>query len=192
MTDIGALVLGADYRGLGIVRSLGRRDVPVWLAHHDDRLATYSRYARHSFEWPGDWASDQTEFLLRLADEHRLHGWVIFPTADMSAEFLSRNTAALEGAFRLTTPKWEQFSLAEDKRRVYERGGGARSRGTGDVVPRVGLRGGRARARVPGDPEAGNGRRRQSDLAGEGLGHRRSRGAARASRRRASRCPSTT
>ncbi|MDT4912917.1 MAG: hypothetical protein QOC66_2045, partial [Pseudonocardiales bacterium] len=33
MTPVGALVLGADYRGLGIVRSLGRRAVPVWVVH---------------------------------------------------------------------------------------------------------------------------------------------------------------
>jgi len=28
MTDAGALIIGGDYRGLGIVRSLGRRGIP--------------------------------------------------------------------------------------------------------------------------------------------------------------------
>src|SRR5437660_4941052 len=36
--QIGALITGADYRGLGIARSLGRRGIPVWLlkrpGHH--------------------------------------------------------------------------------------------------------------------------------------------------------------
>src|SRR5438094_6366390 len=31
----GALVIGGDYRGLGIVRSLGRRKIPVWVLKHD-------------------------------------------------------------------------------------------------------------------------------------------------------------
>src|SRR5258708_24447608 len=32
----GALVTGADYRGLGIVRSLGRRGIPVWVLKRDE------------------------------------------------------------------------------------------------------------------------------------------------------------
>ena len=37
----GALVLGADYRALGVVRSLGRRGVPVWVIRDGgDAVAT--------------------------------------------------------------------------------------------------------------------------------------------------------
>ena len=42
----GALILGADYRALGVARSLGRRGVPVWVIRDgDDALAARSRYA---------------------------------------------------------------------------------------------------------------------------------------------------
>ena len=46
MSDAGALIVGGDYRGLGIVRSLGRRGIPVWVVKHDDVLAGFSRFAR--------------------------------------------------------------------------------------------------------------------------------------------------
>jgi len=37
----GALVLGGDYRALGVVRSLGRRGVPVWVIRDGgDAVAT--------------------------------------------------------------------------------------------------------------------------------------------------------
>jgi len=35
----GALVTGADYRGLGIVRSLGRRGIPVWVMKQDGQCS---------------------------------------------------------------------------------------------------------------------------------------------------------
>ncbi len=42
----GALVLGGDYRGLGVVRSLGRRRVPVAVLHQaDEPLAGLSRFS---------------------------------------------------------------------------------------------------------------------------------------------------
>jgi predicted ATP-grasp superfamily ATP-dependent carboligase len=119
--EVGALVLGGDYRGLGIVRSLGRRGVPVWVAQHGDALATHSRYSRHKLTWPGPFESDQTDFLLRFGKEHGLDGWVLFPTADKSAEFISRNTDALGDFFRLTTSPWPQWSIAQNKTFAYQR-----------------------------------------------------------------------
>src|SRR5262245_37454393 len=121
MNKPGALVLGGDYRGLGIVRSLGRRGVPVWVAQHGDALATHSRYAQRKLDWPGPFESDQTEFLLRFGKEHGLDGWVLFPTADKSAEFISRNTDALGDFFRLTTSPWAQWSVAQHKTLAYAR-----------------------------------------------------------------------
>jgi len=118
---VGALVLGGDYRGLGIVRSLGRRGVPVWVAQHGDALATHSRYSRRKLTWPGPFESDQTDFLLGFGKEHGLDGWVLFPTADKSAEFISRNTEALGEFFRLTTSPWPQWSIAQDKTLAYAR-----------------------------------------------------------------------
>ncbi len=121
MNDLGALVLGGDYRGLGVVRSLGRRGVPVWVAQRGDPLATHSRYSRRGFAWPGPFESDQTDFLLRFGKEHGLEGWVLFPTGDKSAEFVSRNAEALGEFFGLTTSPWPQWSIAQDKTLAYAR-----------------------------------------------------------------------
>lgn len=52
----GALVIGGDYRGLGVVRSLGRRGIPVWVLTDEHKIAATSRYAQRSFAWP---ATDQ-------------------------------------------------------------------------------------------------------------------------------------
>src|SRR6185436_21175498 len=79
---VGALVLGADYRGLGVVRSLGRRGIPVTvLKEPAEPLAAVSRYAERALSWPeGD--ADRVAFLRRLAEADGLRGWALIPTSD--------------------------------------------------------------------------------------------------------------
>jgi D-aspartate ligase len=111
----GALVIGADYRALGVVRSLGRRGVPVWvLRHGDDRLAGLSRFAKRTLP-----LADGAEFLLQLAREHGLDGWALFPSGDETAAFVARHHAELGERYRLTTPAWDVTQYAYDKRLTY-------------------------------------------------------------------------
>ena len=111
----GALVIGADYRALGVVRSLGRRGVPAWvLRHGDDRLAGFSRFARRTLP-----LAEGAGFLLSLCDEHGLDGWTLFASSDESAAFVAQHHDELGARFRLTTPPWSVTQYAYDKRLTY-------------------------------------------------------------------------
>lgn len=115
----GALVLGSDYRALAAVRSLGRRGIPVHvIAGGDDRLASYSRYTRETFEWPDD-ERDRLAMLERLAGTDD-ETWMLLPSSDELAAFVSSHHDRLAPLFALTTPPWETFSIVYDKRRTYE------------------------------------------------------------------------
>jgi D-aspartate ligase len=112
----GAIVIGGDYRGLGLARSLGRRGIPVWvLWEQQERLATASRYARRSIEI-GRGGEPLHEELLRLADEERLAGWALFPTSDHTLASVARAYDELGEVFKLTTPPWNVLRWAHDKR----------------------------------------------------------------------------
>jgi predicted ATP-grasp superfamily ATP-dependent carboligase len=118
-TASGALVLGSDYRALGVVRSLGRRGIPiVVLAHGDDALACRSRYATRSVWLPEDEA-EHIPFLLALVERDGLDGWVLVPTADESAALVARHAHELGERLVLTTPAWDTFRWAYDKRLTY-------------------------------------------------------------------------
>ena len=122
MTPVGAVVVGGDYRGLGIVRSLGRRGVPVWVVHGADAIARHSRYCRRAIRY-GDGDGDGEALvatLLRLAAEHGSERWVLFPTSDETAWVMSRNWDRLAASYRLTVPRWEIYSRAADKWSVRE------------------------------------------------------------------------
>ena len=116
----GALIMGADYRGLGVVRSLGRRGIPVWVIKQGGHLvATTSRYVCRNISWPPKDEQRQIDFLLDLADKHYLCGWVLFPTDDYAVTLVSRNYEALASHYRLTVPPWEELRWACDKRLLH-------------------------------------------------------------------------
>jgi predicted ATP-grasp superfamily ATP-dependent carboligase len=115
----GAVVVGSDYRALGIVRSLGRKGVPVHvLAAGDDRLAARSRYAASSSSWPDDERA-RVELLEELVARSP-HGLALFSSADESAAWVARNHAFLGRLFTLTTPSWDVLRWSYDKRNTHE------------------------------------------------------------------------
>src|SRR2546427_1647236 len=116
----GALVTGADYRGLGIVRSLGRRGIPVWVLKQDEHLVgSVSRYACRSLRYPLEDDRKQLDFLLDLAVREGLKGWVLFPTTDESVVMFARHHESLAEHYRLTTPPWDVLRRVFDKRLLH-------------------------------------------------------------------------
>jgi predicted ATP-grasp superfamily ATP-dependent carboligase len=128
----GALVLGASYRALGIVRSLGRRGIPVWVVDEGDLLACTSRYARRRLRWPSSDEDACTAFLLRTAEQHGLDGWVVFPTTEENAALVARQHASLSGRLRPSGSPWPKHRVAADKRAALEL-----ARSLGMAVPRT-------------------------------------------------------
>jgi len=116
----GALVIGANLNGLSIARSLGRRGVPVWVTTMPDtKLASFSRYTQRTLPWPNLDGEAQASYLLELAERRRLGRWVLFPTSDESAAFLSKFRALLSRHFLVSTPAWDILCWAYDKRLTY-------------------------------------------------------------------------
>jgi len=115
----GAIVLGGNFVGLGIVRSLGSRGIPVWVidADRSKSIAQFSRYTTRFLEVK----EEVTDLLLREGREHKLNGWVLFPVTDEYVELLSTDREALSSIYRVTTGPLEVTRFALDKRLTYRR-----------------------------------------------------------------------
>ena len=117
----GALVMGADYRALGVARSLGRRGIPVWLINQGGHLvASTSRYVRRRLPWPVCDDHGKISFLLRLCASQNLKGWILIPTDDYTVGLVSNHHQALSGGYQVSVPPWETLRWACDKRLLYQ------------------------------------------------------------------------
>jgi len=116
----GALVMGADYRALGVVRSLGRRGIPVWVINQGGHLvAAASRYVRRRLPWPAGDDREKVDFLHALCTKHQLDGWMLVPTDDYTVGLISGHHELLGSKYRLTVPPWEKLRWACDKRLLH-------------------------------------------------------------------------
>jgi D-aspartate ligase len=116
----GAVVIGGDYQGLGIVRSLGRRGVPVCVVDDEFSISRFSRHATHRVT-----ASDlrderrTIETLLETGRRLNLTGWVLYPTRDETVAAISRRRDVLREVFRVPTPSWSAIQYSWDKRNTH-------------------------------------------------------------------------
>jgi predicted ATP-grasp superfamily ATP-dependent carboligase len=120
-SGVGALVLGGDFNGLGIVRSLGRHGVPVGVVDDEHSIAPYSRYTTFTHRVSSlRNAKETVEALLQLGRRKKLHGWVLYPTRDENVAALSESRAELAEIFRVPTPSWQTTNWLWDKRKTYQ------------------------------------------------------------------------
>ncbi len=118
--SIGAVVIGGDYQGLGIVRSLGRRGVPVHVIDDEHSIARFSRYTSSALRVPDLRVPENTlQALLRLGRRDEMKGCVLYPTRDETVAVLSRHRSQLAQYFRVPTPGWETIRCIWDKRNTY-------------------------------------------------------------------------
>src|SRR5580698_2510979 len=88
---VGAVVIGGDYQGLGIVRSLGRHGIPVCVVDDELSISRYSRYCTR-FVKLSDLRHERltVDSLLDVGRALGLNGWVLYPTREELVAALSR------------------------------------------------------------------------------------------------------
>jgi D-aspartate ligase len=117
----GALVIGGDHPGLGIVRSLGQRGIPVCVVDDQLSVSYFSRY-KSRFLQVKDLRDERktVETVLEVGRRFNLRNWVLFPTRDETVVAFSRHRAELSEFFRVPTPDWETVKWAWNKKNTYD------------------------------------------------------------------------
>jgi len=118
---VGALVIGGDHPGLGVLRSLGRRGIPVYVVEDQQSISKLSRFAQRVIRVPNLRDENATvESVLEIGRRFKLDGWVLFPTRDETVAAFSRHRERLAELFRVTTPAWDSVRWAWNKKNTYE------------------------------------------------------------------------
>src|SRR5258708_34175902 len=116
----GAILLGSDFKALGVARSLGQRGIPSVVIDTTPRSAWFSRYVCRCIRWHGQMDDDAfLSFLLTIGKQYHLEQWVLFPMQDEAVQLVACNTQALSQVYQLVTQAWEVVRWANDKRLTY-------------------------------------------------------------------------
>ena len=117
---VGAVIVGGDFQGLGIVRSLGKRGVPTCIIDDETSISRFSRYTTHAVRVAN--LRDERQAVDTVLDIGRrlcLEGWVLFPTRDETVAAFSRYRSELAEWFLVPTPELSVVQWAWDKRNTY-------------------------------------------------------------------------
>ena len=119
-SPVGAVVVGGDHQGLGIVRSLGQKKIAVCVIDDERSISHFSRYTTHSIHVPNLGDEKQTvDTILEIGRRLNLRGWVLYPTRDETVAAFARYRPQMAEFFRVPTPDWNTVKWAWDKRNTY-------------------------------------------------------------------------
>ncbi|MCK4534751.1 MAG: ATP-grasp domain-containing protein [Syntrophobacterales bacterium] len=117
---IGAVILGGTCIIPPVARNLARYGVKVCVLSAEICEAQFSRYVHHFLRCPP--VEDEeafVEYLLKIAKQEHLEGWVLFASNDQYLRILARNRSLLARHYVITVPSWEIVRFLYDKRLTY-------------------------------------------------------------------------
>jgi predicted ATP-grasp superfamily ATP-dependent carboligase len=118
---VGALVVGGDHPGLAVVRSLGRRGIPLCVVEDQRCISSLSRYGPRVVRVPDILNERKTvDAVLEVGRRYNLRDWVLIPTRDETVAAFSRYRDELAEFFTVTTGEWESVQWAWDKNKTYQ------------------------------------------------------------------------
>lgn len=115
------VIVGGAHGTLALARSLGARNIPVFLVSNDTPLPGWSRYVSRKFQWSGPGSPEALSQLLDIAASHNLTGSLLVAGGDAEVQMISRSREALSGAYSVLLPDWEKLQWVCEKPLLYRR-----------------------------------------------------------------------
>ena len=118
---IGAVITGGDFQGLGVLRTLAEKNIPIIVLDSEHCISKYSRFKKKFIKSPHPSESETyLNFLVNLAKREKIRGWVIFPNSDEAVYVLSKYKDVLKEFYRIPTPNWEVIENVYNKEKTYQ------------------------------------------------------------------------
>ena len=115
----GAIIIEGHVQGLSNTRSLGEAGIPVFVVDKNDCLAHYSKYCLKFFRCPDYLTGEFADFLIEIAKNHNINGWVLIPSNDHAVFTISKYKNKLEEYYKIITPALGIIGDIYDKTRLF-------------------------------------------------------------------------
>ena len=100
----GAIIIEGHVQGLSLTRTLGEKGIPVYVVDKRNCVARYSKYSNKFFISPDFQEDTFADFLIKLAKDEKISGWILLPSNDHAVITLSRNKQRLEEYYKMLVP----------------------------------------------------------------------------------------
>ena len=119
---VGAVIIGSDFQALGIIRCLAEKGVPCFLIEHEFGISRFSRYCKRKKIYYSLLSSSQNfvDYLIKIAKEENLKGWVLYPNNDELVKLISINRDKLREWFKIIIPPWKIVKKFYYKQNAYK------------------------------------------------------------------------
>jgi len=111
----GVVVIEGHVQALANMRLLAKAGIPVIVVDKSDCIARYSKYCQSFFHCPSFSEGAFAEFLLRLAEQQNLLGWLLLPSNDHAVYTLACHQPRLQTVYKMLTPPLSVFEIVYDK-----------------------------------------------------------------------------
>ena len=118
---IGDVIIGGDFQGLGVIRSLAEKGIPTFLIEYEKGIARYSKYTKR-VKYNNSIFSQEVflDYMIEIAKKESLEGWVLYPTNDTCVRLLAKNYEKLENYYRNPVSPWDITRKIFHKKETYE------------------------------------------------------------------------
>lgn len=121
MKTAGAVITGGDFQALGVIRSLGRKGIPVHVLDHEVSIGRFSRFCRSYTIAPSPAKENEyLSFLIAFAKKSGLGKRVLYANNDRVVGLLSNHKKLLEEYYHIPTPDWEVIKYVYNKKNAYQ------------------------------------------------------------------------
>jgi predicted ATP-grasp superfamily ATP-dependent carboligase len=117
----GVVIIGDHVQSLGIIRSLGREKIPVYLLNDKSLcIGRFSKFLKRFFLCPSfDDTDNLVKYLVSFAGREKIQDWILWPTNDASVFAVSTHKTNLEKFYKIATPSWDVVQYALNKKLTY-------------------------------------------------------------------------
>ena len=121
MKTPGAVITGGDFQGLGVIRNLARKGIPVHVLDHELSIGRFSRYCQRYRVAPNPTREKEyISFLIAYGRRLEPGKWVLYANNDRVVYLLSKHKKILEKYYHIPTPDWDVIKYVYNKKNTYQ------------------------------------------------------------------------
>ncbi len=116
----GVIIIEGHVQGLANTRALGEQGIPVVVVDVHSCVAASSKFCQDFYTCPPFIEDSFADFLIDLAQDQNLQGWLLLPSNDHAVYTLSKHKEKLKKFYKFLVPDFKELDKIYDKVKLLD------------------------------------------------------------------------